>query len=68
MIIREITFTFARSRRLPQWSEFRALVSEWRARVRSRHELMTLDDRELCDIGLTRTEADKEADKPFWQA
>ena len=36
--------------------------------VRSRRELCALDDRELWDMGLTRMEADNEANKPFWEA
>jgi uncharacterized protein YjiS (DUF1127 family) len=54
-------------RRLPRWSELRALIIEWRQRARSRYELMMLDDRELSDMGLTRMDASNECDKPFWQ-
>ena len=56
-----------RSRRLPQWSELRAVFIEWRQRVRSRYELMMLDDRELWDMGLTRGDVDNEVNKPFWR-
>lgn len=56
-----------RSRRLPRWNELQALFIEWRQRVRSRSELVMLDDRELWDVGLTRADADNEAGKPFWQ-
>lgn len=35
---------------------------------RSRHSLRHLDDRLLRDIGLTRTEALSEADRPSWDA
>jgi uncharacterized protein YjiS (DUF1127 family) len=41
-------------------------LRKWRHRALSRHELMTLDDRELRDIGLTRIDAEIEAGKPFW--
>jgi uncharacterized protein YjiS (DUF1127 family) len=68
MTMIDLTLTVVRSRRLPQWSEFRALLIEWRQRARSRRELMTLDDRELWDMGLTRMEAGNEACKPFWEA
>ena len=56
-----------RSRRLPQWSELRAVFIEWRQRVRSRYALMMLDDRELWDMGLTRGDVDNEVNKPFWR-
>jgi uncharacterized protein YjiS (DUF1127 family) len=45
-----------------------AFVQEaWRRR-RSRNYLAQFDDHMLKDIGLTRSEADFEANKPFWQA
>jgi uncharacterized protein YjiS (DUF1127 family) len=56
-----------RSRRLPHWSEIRTLFIEWRQRARSRLELMLLDDRELWDMGLTRVDAHRESNKPFWE-
>lgn len=37
------------------------------ARARSRHELMMLSDHDLADMGLTRTDAEHEGDKPFWR-
>jgi uncharacterized protein YjiS (DUF1127 family) len=40
----------------------------WRARARSRGELMTLSDHMLKDIGLSRSEAYREYTKPFWRA
>ena len=43
------------------------LVAEWRARSRSRRELMALDDRLLQDIGLGRGDAYMEYSKPFWR-
>ena len=52
--------TPVRSRRLPRWSELRAVFIEWRQRVRSRYEMMMLDDRELWDMGLTRGDIDNE--------
>jgi len=68
MTMIDLTLTAVRWRRLPQWSEFRALLTEWRDRARSRRELWALDDRELWDMGVTRMEADNEANKPFWEA
>ena len=45
-------------------SRFRA----WRERARSRHLLLQLDDRMLRDVGLTRSDADRECAKYFWQS
>ena len=36
-------------------------------RDRERRELLSLDDRTLADIGLTRCDALAEAEKPFWK-
>ena len=43
-----------RLRRLPRWSQLRALFTEWRQRIRSRYELKRLNERDLADMGLTR--------------
>ena len=40
----------------------------WRARARGRQQLRTFDDHLLRDIGITRLQAEAEADKPFWRA
>jgi uncharacterized protein YjiS (DUF1127 family) len=39
----------------------------WRERARSRHLLLLLDDRMLRDVGLTRSDVDRECAKHFWQ-
>ena len=44
-----------------------ALVAAWAGRNQSRRELVRLDDRELRDIGITRIDALREAEKPFWR-
>ena len=44
-----------------------ALLDVWRKRLRSRRELVLLDERSLRDIGLTRWDALHEARKPFWR-
>jgi uncharacterized protein YjiS (DUF1127 family) len=44
-----------------------ACIAEWCARARSRCELLMLDEHELWDLGLTRSEAENEAGKPFWR-
>ena len=42
-------------------------VGAWQERAAERHALMTLDERALGDLGLTRNSADAEASKPFWR-
>jgi Uncharacterized conserved small protein len=38
-----------------------------RERCRQRRQLMEMDDRELKDIGITREQAEEEAQKPIWK-
>jgi uncharacterized protein YjiS (DUF1127 family) len=45
-----------------------SIIGEWRRRIESRRELAGLCDRALRDIGITRVDAMREADKPFWRA
>ncbi len=40
---------------------------DWRERARGRHLLLQLDDRMLRDVGLSRSDVDRECDKHFWQ-
>ena len=42
-------------------------IGLWRERVRSRYLLHKLDDRMLCDIGLSRSDVHRECAKYFWQ-
>jgi uncharacterized protein YjiS (DUF1127 family) len=44
-----------------------SLIGEWLRRIDSRRELAGLCDRALRDIGITRVDAMREADKPFWR-
>ena len=39
----------------------------WQERARERADLMTLDDRALKDIGLTRCDVERVAVKSFWR-
>ena len=43
-------------------------VDAWRTRARTRYVLKQLSNDALNDIGVDRTEARHEADKPFWRA
>jgi uncharacterized protein YjiS (DUF1127 family) len=38
----------------------------WHELARQRRALLRLDDRMLKDIGITRTDAEHEAGRPFW--
>jgi uncharacterized protein YjiS (DUF1127 family) len=42
-------------------------ILTWRERAAMRRHLLALDDRLLKDIGITRTQAVGEAEKPFWR-
>lgn len=44
------------------------ILREWRQRARSRRYLVEMSDRDLKDVGISRSEADREADLPFWRA
>jgi uncharacterized protein YjiS (DUF1127 family) len=45
-----------------------ATLRRWRQRARARRELAGLDDYLLHDIGLSRSQAQYESGKRFWQA
>jgi uncharacterized protein YjiS (DUF1127 family) len=42
------------------------VLTDWWQQLRSRHELDSLDDTILRDIGLSRREERFEQSKPFW--
>ena len=44
------------------------LVQLWRSRAAERRLLTMLSERDLKDIGVSRAEAQVEAEKPFWRA
>ena len=44
-----------------------ATIVAWQQRYELRRHLLAMDDRLLDDIGFTRTQARKEAAKPFWR-
>jgi uncharacterized protein YjiS (DUF1127 family) len=39
----------------------------WQERVRERATLREMDERALHDIGLSRADIEREAEKPFWR-
>jgi uncharacterized protein YjiS (DUF1127 family) len=43
------------------------LAYGWRDRSRQRRTLLRLDDHMLHDIGLSRSDVEREASKPFWR-
>jgi uncharacterized protein YjiS (DUF1127 family) len=43
------------------------LFTTWAERRRQRQALAALDDQMLRDIGVTRVEAVRECEKPFWR-
>ena len=43
------------------------LLTTWQRRASMRHQLRTLDDRILKDIGLSRADAEREGGKYFWR-
>ena len=45
-----------------------AVVAEWRKRARARKELAQLTERDARDMGLSVSQIQFEASKPFWRA
>ncbi len=43
------------------------LLMGWEARARQRHQLLSMDERMLRDIGIDRETARGEYVKPFWR-
>ena len=43
------------------------LLATWIERTRQRKSLAGLDDHQLRDIGITRVDAARECEKPFWR-
>jgi uncharacterized protein YjiS (DUF1127 family) len=44
------------------------ILNEWRARARGRREIAKLDHRAACDLGISLSQIQFEAQKPFWRA
>ena len=49
------------------YTAFNQIFNTWRRRVRERRELSHLDHRTLRDLGLTESQIQFEANKPFWR-
>jgi uncharacterized protein YjiS (DUF1127 family) len=47
------------------WSNLQTVFTEWRHRIRFRYELERLTERDLADMGMTRTDAFNERKNPF---
>jgi uncharacterized protein YjiS (DUF1127 family) len=62
-----LNVTSLRSRYSSLWGRLKLNLVEWWHRAVSRSELTSLSERELWDIGLTRSGAEFESDKPFWR-
>ena len=52
-----------------RWSALRFvdMLLLFQERARQRRALVELDDRLLRDIGVSRADAEREANKPFWR-
>jgi len=50
------------------WGVLSDTFQLWRQRYVARHELARWSDRDLHDIGVSRSDVIHEADKPFWRA
>ena len=48
------------------WSDAKHEITAWWHSVRSLHELQSLDDRCLRDMGMSRCIGDFKSAKPFW--
>lgn len=46
---------------------FRQILATWRERARQRRELVNLDYRTMRDLGISPTDVQFEANKPFWR-
>jgi uncharacterized protein YjiS (DUF1127 family) len=49
------------------FTAFNQIFSTWRRRAQERHELANLDHRTVRDLGLSPSEVQFEANKPFWR-
>ena len=50
------------------WAQVEETVHVWRERHRQRQELAQWTDRDLHDVGVSRSDIVNETEKPFWRA
>ena len=50
------------------WAQVEETIHTWRERIRSRQELAHWSERDLHDVGISRSDIVHEAEKPFWRA
>jgi uncharacterized protein YjiS (DUF1127 family) len=50
------------------FTAFGQILATWRRRAKERKELANLDHRTLRDLGLSASEVQFEANKPFWRS
>ena len=50
------------------WASLAETFHTWRQRYRTRQELSQWTDRDLHDVGLSRSDVAHETEKPFWRA
>lgn len=49
------------------YTAFGQILATWRRRAKERRELASLDHRTLRDLGISSTDVQFEANKPFWR-
>lgn len=50
-----------------KYANLRSVLNDWQRRHKTRIQLASMDDRMLRDIGVSRYEANIEAQKRFWE-
>jgi uncharacterized protein YjiS (DUF1127 family) len=50
------------------WTQVEETIRIWRERMRDRRELAQWTDRDLHDVGLSRSDVIHETEKLFWRA
>jgi uncharacterized protein YjiS (DUF1127 family) len=53
---------------MPTKARIKAVVQEWALRARSRREIAKVDERTSRDLGVSPSQLEFEARKPFWRA